>query len=589
MEKLPQFLKNFSKEKSLEERQQVAQKIKAKRAEHFARKNDQTNKKVELQQAISGREQILAERLETIGNLEDEVNELSTSGLKKLLNYLKLRKLQADTVIGKKTYEELKQQQDVEMAEHKTIAEQLDSKETPPEFQQAKIMLADFYEEQEQKWAESDYTKEDITKNFSEEHLSSLSLEGYVLLLKRFPKEMVAHVTRQGIRDHVGHMYHTANVDAYHDGFMKMVEDGRLRSPLGVCLVEKEKERAIARYLMLDQCKNKDEALKSLAYCVGQGQDQTGDYPDRMAIHFATERVADAYYGSEKGNEIFIVYPSAHIASQYYFMGTLSQGGGSEHNDQWVWANEEKGMDLNAGIIFIPEEAKVDKVTGSRYELDENNSPIENSELINVVRRMVNSEDFGTFADQVMGIGYDNIGRPWEKEKLDLCIKRKLEQLEPFRLKLERDYGVNDKRLQYIILDQYNISSLKYRKGKEEIGEVKKDDPYNSLDSGIKYKLREEGILFLEAKDTVSSREFWETYFAKNPQKRPTKVVYYKGSDPTEAFLQFRKEHGIYKEAEDDSIGFPEHFVSSGSPQALAGRDRFRSLAEKIIEDYFSK
>ena len=120
---------------------------------------------------------------------------------------------------------------------------------------------------------------------------------------------MVTHVTRQGIRDHIGMIYHSAGEGAYVDGFMKMVEDGRLRSPLGVYLVESEKEQAIAKFLHLDSYKTKEEALNQLAALTDARQGEAGDYADRMAVHFATEEVADTYYGSEKGNEIFVAYP----------------------------------------------------------------------------------------------------------------------------------------------------------------------------------------------------------------------------------------------------------------------------------------
>ena len=215
-------------------------------------------------------------------------------------------------------------------------------------------MLSDFYRQEKKKWVNSEYTTEEIAENFSEEHLASLSFDEYILLLQRFPREMVAHVTRQGIRDHTGHMFHTTGEGAYTNGFMRMVGDGRLRSPLGVYIMEAEKEKAVARYLRLDRFQTQDEAFQYLDTLTNDDrQSDSGSYVDRMAVHFATEEVADCFYGSEKGNEIFVAYPSAYIASQYYFSGRLRDGGGGYWNDQWVWATAERGMDLNAGIVFI--------------------------------------------------------------------------------------------------------------------------------------------------------------------------------------------------------------------------------------------
>ena len=586
MEKPPQFIKEFSKEESPEERRKTAEEIRAKRAEHFKEKRVQTERQAELEQTTSEREQALAEKLEAIGNLENDITELTTSRLGKILNYFQLRKLRADVVVGQRTYEELKQQQNSEIEEKQTISEKLETEKNSPALQEAEALLDNFYKEQKEKWADSEYTKEDITKYFSEENLASLSLEDYALLLKRFPREMVAHVTRQGIRDHVGHFYHTAGSDIYSNSFMKMVEDGRLRSPLSVYLVESEKGKAIAKFLRLDGFKNKEEALKHLD-TLTDAKEISGGYADRMAIHFATEEVADSYYGSEKGNEIFVAFPSAHIASQYYFSGQLNESGGGYWNDQWVWANEERGMDLNAGLVFIPEEAKVDRKTGSRYELDQDRNPVKNLEYQAALRRVVDSPDFHNFAKQVMEIIYKHShqGGYWDALGPSLRNRELAGLLESFRLRLEQEFGITDERLQRTILDYRNLSEFDRLKEYQEKGEK---DSFHSIDSTIEGALRDEGILFSEAKDTITSKEFWEAHFAKNPTKRPSKIVYYKGSDPTSALSEWRMEQGISKRSKGGDVGFSKRRIGRDMPQAMAGLDRFRSLAEKTIEDYFA-
>ncbi len=547
MEKPPEFLTEFTKEESPKERQETAKKIKAKRAEYFDQKK------------------VLDEQLEVIEKLKEKLAELNTSGLDKLKNYFQIRKLRVDLTTGEEKRDELKGREE----------------ETQPALQEARQMLDNFYENQKRKWAKSEYTKEDITNYFFEEHLASLSLEDYSLLLKRFPGQMVAHVTRQGIRDHTGHMYHTAGEGAFTDGFMKIVEDGRLRSPLSVHLIEDEKEEAIARYLNLGKARDKGEVLKFLGRLTdnsGTGQGDGGSYADRMAIHFAAEEVADSYYGSEKGNEIFVAYPSAHVASQYFFRGQLNQDGGGYWNDQWVWANEEKGMDLNAGLVFIPKEAKVGKETGSRYELDEYKNPIENAEFQQAMRKMVDSPDFDNFADQVVEIILAN------KNNQEL-----LNKLEPLRQKIEKGFGITDSRLQSALLSYNSMNHLKLQKKTEQEG---KRDPFNSIEEEIKRILEDAGLLYKEASETISSQEFWESYFARDPTKRPSKIVYYEGSDPTEALRDWRTHYGgrrANKFWNEGHMGFPEKQVATNSPEATAGLDRFRSLAEKVIEDYFAE
>src|SRR5665811_1074808 len=145
MEKPPQFIKEFSREESPEERQQATRAIKAKRAEHFTEKRDQTERQAELQQVTSERRRTLSEQLESVHNLKKEITELSTSRLREILNYLKLKKLRADVVVGQKTYDELKQQQNTEISQQERISEKLGSEETPPALQEAKAMLSNFY------------------------------------------------------------------------------------------------------------------------------------------------------------------------------------------------------------------------------------------------------------------------------------------------------------------------------------------------------------------------------------------------------------------------------------------------------------
>ncbi len=596
MDKQPQFIKDFSKEKSSEERQETARAIKSKRVEYFAEKKVHFQEKQTTQESVDKAQEQLKEQLEKIENLRKEVKEISDSKFKKLLNYFQLKKLRADIELGEKTYEELKQQLDIHTTNLETANKKLSEFDTPPAFKESEAILNDFYEGQKKQWTESEYSKEDITKYFSEEHLASLSIEDYALLLKRFPSEMVAHVTRQGIRDHIGFAYHTAGEGQYSEGFMKMIEDGRLRSPLGIHLKEKEKEKALAKYLQLDIL-SKSEAIENLEKLIGESnQLSSGGYADKMAVHFATEEVADYLYGSEKGNEIFVVYPSAYIASQYYFHGQLNESSGGHHNDQWVWANEEKGMDLNAGMVFIPEEAKVDRKTGSRYELDENKNPIKNTEDVISFRKVIDWDGFEDFANQVMEI-IGGIPDNWEIDNLEIKYPEIFSKLEPFIQVLVK-FGITDKRVQRAVLNYHSLDFC--RSKKINIEKEGKDDSYHTIDSRIEAEFQEKGILYKESKDTIDSKEFWEDYFKKNPNKKPSKIIYYRGSDPTKALHEWKKVNGIIKKTNDKSIGFSEndlteegseyvstHVVGEKTSSVLAGVNRFKTLAEKVIENHY--
>ena len=568
----PQFIRDFSKKQSPEEYNKTVQTLKKKREEFHQKREERRNKQENLQVSTTERQETLDQTLTELRSLRDHIDELSTSGLKRLFNYFKLRKIKADMEVGEKTYQELKQQQNSEISQQQKTVEGL---KTPPELQEARNILNNFYQIQKEKWSTGTSSKEDIKKYFTEEHLSSLSLQDYILLLQRFPSEMVTHVTRQGIRDHIGMSFHTVGKGKYFDGFIKIIEDGRLRSPLGIQLVQQEKEKAIANFLYLDKFQTKEEALTDLSsFTKFEIQGLSGSYVDRAAIHFATEEVADCYYGSEKGNEIFLVYPSALIASQYYFNGQLNKNGGGYWNDQWVWANEEHGININAGVVFIPSETQVDQKTGSRYQLDDNNNPIINSEYQSLFRKVVDSPDFNEFAEQVMAI----TGHLSLNANLSL-----IESLRPFRQKLEVQFNIKDKRLQNAIMDYGNLFNIIY------IPKQNENDPLRNTNSQIEEALQKEGILFLESQDTTDSKNFWENYFSRNPQQRPSKIVYYENSNPTTALQQWKRKNRLTKTSSDEYIGFEEQSIQRDNSFAIAGIDRFRTLAENIIDDYFSQ
>jgi hypothetical protein len=89
------------------------------------------------------------------------------------------------------------------------------------------------------------------------------------------------------------------------------------------------------------------------------------------------------------------------------------------------------------------------------------------------------------------------------------------------------------------------------------------------------------------AENTVSSREYWEKHFQENPDQRPSKIVYYSGGDPSRALNEWREKNGIVKQTKDPTYGFAEHHVADNSAEANMGKDRFASLARKVIDDRF--
>jgi hypothetical protein len=96
---------------------------------------------------------------------------------------------------------------------------------------------------------------------------------------------------------------------------------------------------------------------------------------DKSAIHFSSDEILNEIYGGELGNEIFVIYPTDMIASQYTFgvsdlnkdIAEKPHGSENKWNDIFVW-NDNQAISIDAGIVFLPSNVKVDPQTGSKYK-----------------------------------------------------------------------------------------------------------------------------------------------------------------------------------------------------------------------------
>lgn len=552
MSEQPGFLRKHSKQEHSDERNETAARIREARAERGESLEAEENETI--QPALS---EGAAETVESYTALDADVTRLTESGVAEvndLTNYAEGRQ-RLGTQGG----------------------------EIPAQFAEPKKLLDDFYNKERERWASSKGNLEEAKELFTEKHLASLPMDQYVLLLKRFPNAMVTHVTRQGIRDHTGMHEHSAGKGEFSDGFIKMLESGELKSALAVAAVESGKESAIAKALKIDKMDSREEAENHLENMVTTHLNNDS-YADRAAIHVATEAVADHYYGSERGNEIFIAFPSAHIAAEHQFIGSLSENKDLHHNDTWVLRDNEldKGMDINAGVAFIPAEARVDPKTGSRYEIGHNSRlPVENESMAKNLERLAENPEFMEIADTIRSTleqqrDHEWLPPPstWDQELEDGSYERKdfLKALLPIRDRIKELSGIDDDRVLSQIIDYHAAGNLT-----------------DSSDFGrapaIGNILERSGTRYVEAKETISSQEFWEAHFAEHPEQRPSKIEYYKGDNPTAALLSWKKRHGLTDAGSESS--YDVGGKTNVDTHASEDKDRFRSIGKKIIEENF--
>ena len=213
------------------------------------------------------------------------------------------------------------------------------------------------------------------------------------------------------------------------------------------------------------------------------------------------------------------------IASQTAFSGQLNTPGGDYWNDQWIWVNESRGLSLDVGLVFLPEKAKVDVNTGSRYEIDENKNPIVNLEYIDKIKQVADSPDFEDYSEAVMKITDYLHLRYIDKDSIFSDRENQaMNKLSIFRQRLESEFQIYDERLQNVLLDYQNLERIN----------LYKNEPSNfhNIDTETISGLTYYGILYKESKNTVDSKDFWESYFNQNPKARPSKIIYYPEKDP---------------------------------------------------------
>jgi hypothetical protein len=215
---------------------------------------------------------------------------------------------------------------------------------------------------------EAEPSLEKLREVFDLEKIKSLSTEAYIELLKKYPSDMLTHVTRQGVRDHAGTIWHKSGLNERANGFMDLLESGAIKSTLGRDMEGVSFDEMVRKFCKLDDVQDRFSACEKIRANLENTSIHTNSFADRSSVHFASSVVMDRMYGGETGNEIFFVLPSVTAASNNKYSGRIEDGSLDQNNDVWVYADPEKGVELDTGFCFIPKDAKVSPENGSLYE-----------------------------------------------------------------------------------------------------------------------------------------------------------------------------------------------------------------------------
>lgn len=433
----------------------------------------------------------------------------------------------------------------------------------------------------------SNEQKRDLLKP---EVLASLSTEEYIALWRRLNPYYLAHVTRQGFRDHTGGdimVAHTSGYREFINGFIDVMENGRsIFPPLARIGLINRDETTIESFLsnFVQDAASADKVKERFANFLNRHLASAPRYPDIAATHLAAQMVSDRYYGGERGNEVFFIYPSDVLASQYSFAFngwekdfTRPQSE-TKWNDVFIWTDpNQPGVPVDSGIVFLAEKTPVDPETGSKYasgvkvvDGKEVRVMIEDPVLVNSFIEWGKGLDDQSPLKKAVA-AYINERSYYMKQSLEEdCLTAFVGEIQGlgFAVDVSTILAREVMRKMYYI-DSFNDELLK---------EV--------MESSCAHLKR--------AENTVPAKEYWEGFFAKNPDLRPKHIQYYDG-DPTTAVLEFQQRNNIGRadtsETDGQLLGFDDHHVldMKEDPRANVGYDELVATADKIIRDHYGQ
>lgn len=253
------------------------------------------------------------------------------------------------------------------------------------------------YEEYNQKFNEilknCPLTAEEREKYLSTESMEKMSLEDYLSLVKRLSGEAFYHVTRYGVRENTFMSTgggHTQGEGSFVDGLTPLLKDGNINSTTSTIIKDLSKVKSVVDKETIENFKKDgksvDEVVDKIMASYG-----TEYFLDRESTHFSYGKELHNMYGGEKGYKFYFYYPVEYILQNDFYQSTregqIQIGNGYYHNKRGIDQqyndfeifNFGKGVPINAGVLCIDADIRVDPKTGSQYliqngkpEVDEN-------------------------------------------------------------------------------------------------------------------------------------------------------------------------------------------------------------------------
>jgi hypothetical protein len=467
-----------------------------------------------------------------------------------------------------------------------------------------KKMIEAYY----QKAAETPLTNQEKRDLLKPEVLSQLSTDEYIALWRRLNPHFMTHATPQGFRDHSTGML-PREMSNFHNGFLDILKNEKqLKSRFtlsGLTSIDETTVTIFLSNMKVLQQEDESKALELFKNSINEAplfQPLPG-YPDGTSVHLAPQLVNDGYLG-ETGNGVFFCFPTDVIASQYTF-GLAGdhkdlrkiQGDGKMWDDVFIWPNNSEipGIPVDSGIVFLPNDSEVDPKTGSTHATETKNIEGKETKLL-----IENKELVSKYLEWSEGIFNNdeivNTVRKHMTNEIDsnAVVYRCLEQLSElgFRghsglLALAED--ITDE------LDNYyrNIENKQTTFDNKIYTNEMKENTKNEIKDAIRSLIENSFAKYEPAANTIPGKDYWERFFAANPNLKPRHIVYYDGN-PTNAVYRFLQEKKIgsadTSKVNGPLLGFDDHFVLDirNDPRGYKGYDELANTANKIIKEHYA-
>ncbi|GDX62407.1 hypothetical protein LBMAG33_7170 [Candidatus Levyibacteriota bacterium] len=451
-------------------------------------------------------------------------------------------------------------------------------------------LLKGFYE----KMKITPLTNEEKKELLKPEVLKNISTEEYIALWRRLNPYFLSHVTRQGFRDHNGMTSHSSGLQEFHNGFMSVLDDDKiLRPPMGIGAdgLRGRDEESVRKFLdnWVLKAESKDEAAERLIAQLNFTTAAAPKYPDKTAIHFAAQTVADSYYGGESNNEVFFLYPTDVLVSQHNFAFNgwekdfTKPQSETKWNDVFIWPSllDNSGIYIDTGLVFLPKNTPVDPETGSVYAYEIKTIDGEEKKVMVEDKKIVSSfikwiEDLNIESPIVQSHKKSGDNESERKTKIEIIKK------EIIGLGLIEGPAMS---IACYLYDEFDGINKFKRDNIIGFGESKRD--------GALKILRKIGANWKRAENTVLSEEYWKKYFIENPQKEPKHLIFYDG-DPTLAVKEFKEKNDIKRvdisKDKGELLGFDDHHIKDlrGDTRAWGGYNELIEMANKIIAGHYN-